>query len=133
LIVPANGFKATSVAMTFIFDDPPHHHSGRHKHLEAMIYILEGEGFSEVQGRDERWEGGDVLHVPPAMYEHEHYNHGSKPCKQLRIQFGIRYWFTEIWPEGYTAQRICDPVTGQPITAGAITDDDKGKHQMARH
>ena len=119
--------------MTFIFDDPPHHHSGRHKHLEAMIYILEGEGFSEVQGRDERWEAGDVLHVPPAMYEHEHYNHGSKPCKQLRIQFGIRYWFTEIWPEGYTAQRICDPVTGQPITAGAITDDDKGKHQMARH
>jgi cupin superfamily acireductone dioxygenase involved in methionine salvage len=87
--------------MTFIFEDPPYHHSGRHKHLEAMIYILEGEGYSEVQGRD------------------EHYNNSSRICKQLRIQFGIRYWFTDIWPEGYTAQRIFDE-TGQPITAGPI-------------
>jgi quercetin dioxygenase-like cupin family protein len=119
LVVPANGFKATSVAMTFMFEDPPHHHSGRHKHLEAMIYILEGEGYSEVQGRDEHWEAGDLLHVPPAMYEHEHYNDSPYVCKQLRIQFGIRYWFTDIWPEGYTAQRIYDDA-GQPITAGAI-------------
>jgi quercetin dioxygenase-like cupin family protein len=119
LIVPANGFKATSVAMTFIFEDPPYHHSGRHKHLEAVIYILEGEGYSEVQGRDEPWEAGDLLHVPPAMYEHEHYNDSPYVCKQLRIQFGIRFWFTDIWPEGYTAQRIYDEA-GQPITAGAI-------------
>ena len=119
LVVPANGFKATSVAMTFVFEDPSYHHSGRHKHLEAMIYILEGEGYSEVQGRDEHWEAGDVLHVPPAMYEHEHYNNSSRVCKQLRIQFGIRYWFTDIWPEGYTAQRIFDEA-GQPITAGPI-------------
>src|SRR5207245_7464919 len=64
LIVPKNGFKATSVAMTFIFEDPRYQHSGRHKHLEAMIYILEGEGYNEVQGRDEQWGAGDVLHVP---------------------------------------------------------------------
>jgi quercetin dioxygenase-like cupin family protein len=119
LIVPRNDFQATSVAMTFIFEDPPYHHSGRHKHLEAVIYILEGEGYSEVQGRAERWEAGDVLHVPPAMFEHEHYNDSSKTCKQLRIQFGIRFWFTDIWPEGYTSQRIYDD-QGNPIVAGAI-------------
>jgi quercetin dioxygenase-like cupin family protein len=119
LIVPKNGFKATSVAMTFIFEDPPYHHSGRHKHLEAMIYILEGEGYSEVQGRDERWGAGDLLHVPPAMFEHEHFNNSPNMVKQLRIQFGIRFWFTDIWPEGYTAQRILDQ-SGQPIVAGAI-------------
>ncbi len=119
LIVPKNGFKATSVAMTFIFEDPPYHHSGRHKHLEAMIYILDGEGYSEVQGRDERWEAGDLLHVPPAMFEHEHFNNTPKMVKQLRIQFGIRFWFTDLWPEGYTAQRIHDKF-GQPICAGAI-------------
>jgi quercetin dioxygenase-like cupin family protein len=119
LVVPANGFRATSVAMTFIFEDPPYHHSGRHKHLEAMIYILEGEGSSDVQGRDEPWKGGDLLHVPPAMFEHEHYNDSPLLCKQLRIQFGIRFWFTDIWPTGYTSQRIYDKA-GQPIVAGAM-------------
>jgi quercetin dioxygenase-like cupin family protein len=119
LIVPANGFKATSVAMTFIFEDPPYHHSGRHKHLEALIYILEGEGYSEVQGRDEPWGPGDLLHVPPAMFEHEHFNDSPNLVKQLRIQFGIRFWFTEIWPEGYTAQRIYDQ-NGQPMVAGKM-------------
>ena len=119
LVVPGNGFRATSVAMTFVFEDPPYHHSGRHKHLEAIIYILEGEGYSEVQGRDEQWKAGDLLHVPPAMFEHEHYNDSPYICKQLRIQFGIRFWFTEIWPKGYTAQRSYDE-SGQPITAGAI-------------
>jgi quercetin dioxygenase-like cupin family protein len=119
LVVPRNDFRATSVAMTFIFEDPPYHHSGRHKHLEAVIYILEGEGYSEVQGRAERWEAGDVLHVPPAMFEHEHYNDSPVTCKQLRIQFGIRFWFTDIWPEGYTSERIYDE-EGNAIVAGAI-------------
>lgn len=87
--------------------------------LEAMIYILEGEGYSEVQGRNEPWKGGDLLHVPPAMFEHEHYNDSPLLCKQLRIQFGIRFWFTDIWPTGYTSQRIYDKA-GQPIVAGAM-------------
>jgi hypothetical protein len=82
--------------MAFIFEDPPYHHSGRHKHLEALIYVLEGEGYSEVQGRNEPWKSGDLLHVPPAMFEHEHYNDSSLWCKQLCIQFGIRFWFTDI-------------------------------------
>ncbi|HLH23881.1 MAG TPA: cupin domain-containing protein [Chloroflexota bacterium] len=119
LVVPKNGFQATSVAVTSIFEEPPYHHSGRHKHLEAVIYVLEGEGYSEVQGRDERWEAGDILHVPPAMFEHEHYNDSPKAYRQVRIQFGIRYWFTDIWPEGYTAQRCYDEY-GQPIIAGMI-------------
>ncbi|HZU06138.1 MAG TPA: cupin domain-containing protein [Chloroflexota bacterium] len=119
LVDRRNGFKATSVAMTHIFEEPPYHHSGRHKHLEAVIYILAGEGYTEVQGRRERWGAGDVLHVPPAMLEHEHYNDSPLPLRYLRIQFGIRYWFTNIWPEGYTSQRVYD-AAGRPITAGRI-------------
>ena len=53
------------------------------------------------------------------MFEHEHFNDSPNMVKQLRIQFGIRFWFTDIWPEGYTAQRIHDE-SGQPIVAGAI-------------
>jgi hypothetical protein len=84
----------------------------------------------KVQGRDEHWEAGDVLHVPPAMYEHEHYNNSSHACKQLRIQFGIRYWFTDIWPEGYTAQRIYDEA-GQPITSGPIDSLRHEEHRVS--
>jgi len=72
-----------------------------------------------VQGSNQHWEAGDILHVPPAMFEHEHYNDSALPCRQLRIQFGIRYWFTDIWPEGYTSQRIHDEF-GNPIIAGRI-------------
>jgi mannose-6-phosphate isomerase-like protein (cupin superfamily) len=120
LAVPRNGFKAnTSVSVTHIFEEPAYHHSGRHKHLEAVLYVLEGEGFSEVGREEERWEAGDLLHVPPSMWEHEHYNDSQYPYRQLRIQFGIRFWFTDIWPEGYTSQRIYDEF-GNPIIAGRI-------------
>jgi mannose-6-phosphate isomerase-like protein (cupin superfamily) len=115
-----NGFAwPVEVAMTHVFEEPAGYHAGKHKHLEAVLYVLDGEGFSEVGGREERWSGGDCLHVPPAMAEHEHYNMGDRSYRLLRIQFGIRYWFTDIWPQGYTPQRIYD-ADGKPIVAGWI-------------
>lgn len=120
LVVPPNGFKAlTSVAVTHIFEEPAGYHGGRHKHLEAVLYVLEGEGYTELGGIPKRWQAGDVLHVPPAMWEHEHFNDTGKSYRLLRIQFGIRFWFTEIWPEGYTGQRILDKF-GRPIVAGKM-------------
>lgn len=122
LVVPQNGFKPlTSVAVTHIFEEPAGYHGGRHKHLEAVLYVLEGEGYTELGGIPKRWQAGDVLHVPPAMWEHEHFNDTGKSYKLLRIQFGIRFWFTEIWPEGYTGQRIYDK-SGRPIVAGKMPE-----------
>lgn len=119
LIVEQNGFRfPTSVAMTHIFEEPAGHRAGRHKHLEAVLYVLDGEGFSDVDGAKE-WSAGDVLHIPPAMYEHEHHNLSDRPCRLLRIQFGIRYWFTDLWPEGYRPQRVYD-AEGRPIVSGRI-------------
>lgn len=119
LVVPGNGFKATSVAITHQWIEPPYHHSGRHKHLEAVVYAVEGEGYTEMQGKRVPWSAGDVLYVPPAMWEHEHVNDNPNRIVQLRIQFGIRFWFTEIWPEGFTTQRVYDS-SGKPIEAGPI-------------
>lgn len=119
LSMPANGFKDASVNVTHLWVEAPHHHSGRHSHLEAVVYTIDGEGYSEMNGARHHWGPGDVLHVPPAMWEHEHYNDSDKPVTQVRIQFAMRYWFTAIWPEGYTAQRSVD-ASGEPIIAGAI-------------
>lgn len=118
LVVSKNGFRAISVAVTTRWEDPPHHHSGRHKHLEAVVYAIEGEGTTDMDGVDVSWEAGDVLYVPPAMWEHQHTNDSPHPVKQLRLAFGIRSWFTGIWPEGFTPQRIRDE-EGNPIEAGA--------------
>jgi mannose-6-phosphate isomerase-like protein (cupin superfamily) len=118
LTVKRNGFKTpSSVAMTHVFEEPAGYHGGRHKHLEAVLYVVRGSGFSEVGRGALPWGPGDVLHVPPAMAEHEHFNAGEEAYRLLRIQFGIRYFFQEVWPEGYTPTRIHDS-EGQPLEAG---------------
>ncbi len=123
LVMQRNGFKTPmSVAMTHVFEEPAGYHGGRHKHLEAVLYVLDGEGYSDVGDKPERWAAGDVLHVPPAMFEHEHFNQSDRPSRMLRIQFGIRYFFTEVWPEGYLPQRIYD-AEGKPKVAGPIVPD----------
>jgi hypothetical protein len=51
------------------------------------------------------------------MAEHEHFNEGTEASRLLRIQFGIRYFFQEVWPEGYMPARVHD-AAGRPIEAG---------------
>jgi quercetin dioxygenase-like cupin family protein len=119
LVAPENGFKAISVAVTNLWEEPAGTHSGRHKHLEAVVYAWEGRGMSEMEGHEDPWQAGDVLHVPPFMLEHEHYNPSDGSYWQLRIGFGIRYWWQDIWPAGYGPQRILDK-QGKPIEAGTI-------------
>jgi mannose-6-phosphate isomerase-like protein (cupin superfamily) len=119
LVQPKNGFRANEVAITHQWIEPAYHHSGRHRHLEAVVYAVEGRGYTEMQGRRVEWEAGDVLYVPPAMWEHEHRNDNPNPIKQLRIAFGIRQWFVDLWPDGFQSQRIYDQA-GKPIEAGPI-------------
>jgi gentisate 1,2-dioxygenase len=118
LVQPKNGFKANEVAITHQWIEPPYHNSGRHKHLEAVVYAVEGQGYTDMQGRRVPWEAGDVLYVPPAMWEHQHMNDNPNPIKQLRIAFGIRQWFVDLNPR-FQSQRIYDR-DGQPIQAGPI-------------
>lgn len=120
LMTESNRFPAmSSVAMSHVFEEPPRHHGGRHKHLEAVLYVLDGDGYTDVQGVRQPWTAGDVLHIPPAMYEHEHFNESDRPSRMLRIQFGIRYWFTDLWPEGYRPRRIYTE-SGDPLVRGPI-------------
>jgi mannose-6-phosphate isomerase-like protein (cupin superfamily) len=118
LVQPKNGFRFNEVAITHQWIEPPYHHSGRHKHLEAVVYAVEGEGYTDMQGQHVPWEAGDVLYVPPAMWEHQHMNDNPNPIKQLRIAFGIRQWFVDLNP-AFQSQRIYDDAD-RPIQAGPI-------------
>jgi uncharacterized cupin superfamily protein len=92
-----NGFTAVSVAMTNIFEEVPHTSSHCHSHTEAMLYVLEGVGFSEVDFEHYDWEEGDAVHVPPKMTRHEHFNPSDQRTRTLRIEFGIRYFYEPLW------------------------------------
>ena len=95
-----NGFRAKAAAMTNIFEETAHSSSHKHAHTEAMLYVLEGRGFSEVDGTRYDWEAGDAVHVPPRMTVHEHFNDSDARTRTLRIEFGVRYFYESLWP-GY--------------------------------
>jgi quercetin dioxygenase-like cupin family protein len=100
-----NGFKATAVAISSIFVDLPRSKSHSHAHPEAYLYALEGSGYSEIGGKRYEWEQGDAVHVPPGMLHHQHFNPHDREMKELRFEFGIRYWFVEQWRGYQTVDR----------------------------
>jgi quercetin dioxygenase-like cupin family protein len=92
-----NGFRAKAVAMTNIFEEAPHSGSHRHAHTEAMLYALEGQGYSEIDGERYDWQAGDAVHVPPRMTVHEHFNDSDARTRTLRIEFGVRFFYEALW------------------------------------
>ena len=96
-----NGFKATAVAISSIFVELPRSKSHSHAHPEAYLYALQGRGYSEIGGKQYEWEQGDAVHVPPGMMHHQHFNPSDEETRELRFEFGIRYWLAEQW-RGYT-------------------------------
>ena len=90
----------TGVAISSIFVDLPHTKSHSHAHPEAYLYALEGDGYSEIGGKRYDWNQGDAIHVPPGMLHHQHFNPFDRDMKELRFEFGVRYWFVDQW-KGY--------------------------------
>ena len=54
----------------------------KHRHYyETLMFILEGRGYSEIEGEKVEWEAGDALHIPPWSW-HQHFN--SDPQREIR-------------------------------------------------
>ncbi len=62
-------------------------HSGRHRHQGGLcIYVIEGKGWTTVDGVRHDWEEGDLILLPvkPRGCEHQHFNaEPGAPCKWL--------------------------------------------------
>ncbi|MEM2703735.1 MAG: cupin domain-containing protein [Candidatus Bathyarchaeia archaeon] len=94
------GFAAKEVQITTIMVDEPVKKMGiypeKHAHMEAHVYVLEGEGFSIIDGEKIPWKKGSLLHIQGPQTMHEHHNTGETESKMLRIEFGIRPFYEAI-------------------------------------
>ena len=115
----ANGFKATAAAISSIFVELPRSKSHSHAHPEAYLYALQGAGYSEIGGKQYTWEQGDAVHVPPGMMHHQHFNPSDGETRELRFEFGIRYWLVDQW-KGYTT-------IDKHLKAMSMDEDDEDK------
>ena len=75
----------------FIFTHNIKRHSGRHRHQGGLgIFVLEGKGYTVVNGVRHDWEKDDLILLPimPGGCEHQHFNaEEGKPCFWLALRF----------------------------------------------
>ena len=77
--------------------------SGKHRHQGGLlIYVLEGKGYSIVNGERKDWRKGDLVLLPmaPGGVEHQHFNSDAeKPAKFIATEAN--------WLECTTVDRGC--------------------------
>jgi gentisate 1,2-dioxygenase len=56
----------------------------RHRH-ESVHFVIEGDGYSEIGPRTERWSAGDLIYTPPWVW-HRHYNDGATTVRMLLVE-----------------------------------------------
>ena len=94
---PEHGFKPREVEITSIMCDHPGVHSEKHAHMEAVVYVLQGEGFSVVGGKRIDFKKGTLMQVPGPQTVHQLGNNTGKVETQLlRVHWGLRTYFQPI-------------------------------------
>ena len=82
-------FQDTAVMSWRVFLRKQTAHSGKHRHQGGLvIFVVEGEGYSVVNGERVDWRAGDLLLLPikPGGIEHQHFSRDpNKPCKWLAL------------------------------------------------
>jgi quercetin dioxygenase-like cupin family protein len=120
---PENGFQNMELEFSGILSDNPHGNGGKHAHMEAILYILQGEGYSIVDGEKVPWKKGSCLHVQGPQTVHQHFNTSDEPSLMLRSAPGIRENFFQVlakerFPRLWFEQGSDLPTTTRPASAG---------------
>ena len=75
-----------------VFVHEIHTHSGRHTHQGGLvIFVLDGEGYTIVDGEKVEWKKGDLILLPikPGGVEHQHFNRTQdRPARWLALIYG---------------------------------------------
>jgi len=88
-----NDFKVHLQEISSITQDPPHEANGKHSHMEASLYVLQGEGYSVIDGQQVPWRAGSAFHITGPQTVHQHFSTSDEMTEMLRIAPGLRYFF----------------------------------------
>jgi len=81
----------TALMNVTMFVQDIHTHSGEHRHQGGVvIYVVDGEGWTTVDGVKHPWQKGDLLLLPikPDGVSHQHFNaNPEKPARWLAFLF----------------------------------------------
>ncbi len=79
------GYRTTGLSMA-MFVIPPGKAQAKHRHPgEAILYIVEGEGYSIIEDRRYEWRTGDAVLVNHWSW-HQHFNLSpDRPCTVIRM------------------------------------------------
>ena len=86
-------WKNMEIEISNSMGDLPGRHGGKHAHMEAFLYIIEGSGYTVADGEKIPWKKGSLVHVQGPQTQHQHYNDTDKPNAQLRLAPGLRFGF----------------------------------------
>lgn len=60
--------------------------SNKHRHsYETLIYIIEGEGYSVIEGNKVEWQAGDAIYIPVWAW-HQHFNLKETQAKYIAAE-----------------------------------------------
>ena len=86
---PALAYTAVQTHLFYRQEIPPGGRSGVQRHGgDAVFYILEGEGYTEVDGVRHAWKGGDVMTLPvfDKGVVYRHVNTGDARVRLILIE-----------------------------------------------
>lgn len=79
----------TALQTMLVFEHIIHRHSGMHRHQGGLaIFVLDGEGYTMVEGERFDWEAEDLLLLPivPGGVAHQHFNRNpGRPARWLAL------------------------------------------------
>jgi quercetin dioxygenase-like cupin family protein len=114
------GYKDTALNHWSVFIHDIRKHSGMHRHQGGLvIFVLEGEGATMVDGETLPWEAGDLILLPikPKGVEHKHFNRvPGQTCKWMA------FIHQPIWD--YVASEMVQ-VELAPEFSAKVTDGEK--------
>jgi gentisate 1,2-dioxygenase len=89
-------FRPRAVEISGLLVEEPGTAGGDHAHMEAHLYVLDGEGYTVIDGERYDWKAGSAIHIPGPQTRHQHVNTGPDGSSMVRIAFGIRYLYEKI-------------------------------------
>ncbi|MSQ09400.1 MAG: cupin domain-containing protein [Dehalococcoidia bacterium] len=96
-----NGWHPYEQEISSYLINEPHDEGGTHAHMEAHLYIIQGSGYSIVDGEKISWKEGTCFHVQGPQTKHQHINTSDVQSKQIRVAPGIRYFFEAMAKEEF--------------------------------